>query len=167
MTIVYTSETGFTARYATMLGQQCKKPVLPLDEALATLEKGSDVVYLGWLMAGRITGLDKAKKYFTIRAVAGVGVRPDVENMSKTICKMSAVPDDGGFYLPGGYAPDKLQGNKKKALAMVLNILRKKISKQTTISPGEKRLLEVFECGGSFVDKQYLTAMKNYVKKLS
>lgn len=166
MTIVYTSETGFTARYATLLGQQCKKTVLSLEEALNTLEKGSDVVYLGWLMAGRVTGLDKAKKHFTIRAVAGVGIRPDIENMTKTICKMSAVPAEGGFYLPGGYAPDQLQGNKKKALAMVLNLLRKKISKQKTISPGEKRLLEVFECGGSFVDKQYLAPLKDYVKQL-
>lgn len=167
ITIVYTSETGHTQRYATMLGELCRKPVMSLAEAKSNLEKGSQIVYLGWVRAGRVVGLKQAKRKFSIRAVAGVGIRPDVETMSQNICKMRGVPSDGGFYLPGGYAPDKLEPGKNKALSMVLGVLSKKINKQENISPGEKRLLQVFEKGGSFVEKQYITNLKNYVKKLT
>ncbi len=167
MTIVYTSETGHTARYATMLGDLCNKPVMTLDEALKTLDKKADIVYLGWFQAGKIVGLKKAKRRFHLRAVAGVGIRPDVENMNQVICKMKGVPEGGGFFLQGGYDPEKLEGGKKKALTMVLKVLSKKINQNENPSPKEKRLLYVFEHGGSFVDKQYIVAMKNYVKKLS
>lgn len=166
ITIVYTSETGHTQRYATMLGELCRKPVMTLEEAKEKLEKGSKIVYLGWVMAGRVVGLKQARKKFQILAVAGVGIRPDVDNMTKTICNMTGVPSDGGFYLPGGYNPETLEPTKKKALTMVLGVLSKKIRKKETLNPSEKRLLQVFEHGGSFVEKQYITQLKNYVKKL-
>lgn len=164
MTIVYLSETGFTEKYATMLSKRCRMPLMPLAEALKTLEKGSPVVYLGWLRAGKIMGLKKAKRKFTLKAVAGVGIRPDVDNMVKTVCAMSGVPEDGGFYLPGGYAPDKLQGGKKKALSMVLNALSKKIKSQPALAPGQDELLRVFEHGGSFVSKRAISNMEIYVR---
>ena len=52
--IVYTSNTGYTAEYARMLGEKTGLPVWEL--ASRQVPKGSDIVYLGWLMAGNIQG---------------------------------------------------------------------------------------------------------------
>ncbi len=49
--IVYTSQTGFTARYAALLAERTGLPCRPLKEA-AALPRGTAVIYLGWLCAG-------------------------------------------------------------------------------------------------------------------
>ena len=50
--IVYTSNTGYTAEYAYLLGGKTGLPVYALAEAAGQLSEGSSVLYLGWLMAG-------------------------------------------------------------------------------------------------------------------
>ena len=55
--IVYTSQTGFTARYAALLAERTGLPCRPLKEA-AALPRGTAVIYLGWLCAGGIKGLN-------------------------------------------------------------------------------------------------------------
>ena len=56
--IVYTSQTGFTARYAALLAERTGLPCRPLKEA-AALPRGTAVIYLGWLCAGKGTSLFK------------------------------------------------------------------------------------------------------------
>ena len=43
--IVYTSQTGFTARYAALLAERTGLPCRPLKEA-AALPRGTAVIYL-------------------------------------------------------------------------------------------------------------------------
>ena len=74
--IVYTSNTGYTARYAGLLGKRTGLPVYSLVEAGAKLPAGNCVIYLGWLMAGKIQGYAKAAKRYRIAAVCGVGMGP-------------------------------------------------------------------------------------------
>ena len=69
-TIVYTSNTGYTAQYAQMLGEITGLPVWDLASRQAP--KGSDIIYLGWLMAGNIQGYKKAARDYRIRAVVVV-----------------------------------------------------------------------------------------------
>lgn len=164
MTIVYTSETGFTKEYATLLAEMTQLPLYDWDTALTTLEKNVPIVYLGWLRAGKVVGLDKAKKQFQIQAVGCVGIRPDIENMNQTLRKMSAVPSQGGFFLQGGYAPDKVQGGKKKALQMVFALLSKAIQSQKSLKPEEEALLRVMKEGGSFVSKENLLPLATYIR---
>lgn len=52
--IIYTSNTGYTREYAQMLGQKLRLPVYALEEAASRLDSGSCVLYLGWLMAGKV-----------------------------------------------------------------------------------------------------------------
>ena len=50
--IVYTSNTGSTAAYAKLLGEQINLPVFPLPQAKDRVPSGSEIIYLGWIMAG-------------------------------------------------------------------------------------------------------------------
>lgn len=45
--ILYTSNTGFTARYAELLGQHTGLPVYTLSQAKRTLPAHAEVIYLG------------------------------------------------------------------------------------------------------------------------
>lgn len=52
--IVYTSNTGYTAQYACMLGERAGWKAHSLDEAWSALEADTPVLCLGWLMAGQV-----------------------------------------------------------------------------------------------------------------
>ena len=58
--IVYTSNTGFTARYAQMLGEKLALPVLELKDACKQLPKGTEIIYMGWLFASAVKGTPSA-----------------------------------------------------------------------------------------------------------
>lgn len=72
--IVYTSNSGFTAQYAEMLGAKLSLPVYKLADAPNHIAKGADIIYLGWLMAGVVKGYKKATKLYQIKAVCSVGM---------------------------------------------------------------------------------------------
>lgn len=55
--IVYSSHAGHTEAYAQMLSAELGVPVFPLGSC--TAPKGSEIVYLGWLRAGKAVGLKK------------------------------------------------------------------------------------------------------------
>ena len=60
--IVYTSNTGHTAAYSKILGAKTGLPVYALNEAAKKLQKGTEIIYLGWLFANNIKGYKKATK---------------------------------------------------------------------------------------------------------
>ena len=69
--IVYTSNSGYTAQYARLLGAALDLPVTDAKWG-ADPHPGRAVIYLGWLMAGKVQGYAKAAKEFDIRAVCAV-----------------------------------------------------------------------------------------------
>ena len=73
--IVYTSNSGYTAQYARLLGAALDLPVTDAKWG-ADPHPGRAVIYLGWLMAGKAQGYAKAAKEFDIRAVCTVGMGP-------------------------------------------------------------------------------------------
>lgn len=68
--IVYTSNTGYTAEYAKILADKTSLPLYTLKES-KSIEKGTPVIYMGWLMAGSVKDYNKAVKRFDIRMVIG------------------------------------------------------------------------------------------------
>lgn len=89
--IVYTSHTGHTKEYADLLGRKTGLSVYDLKEARLTLPQGSEIIYLGWLMAGSVKGYAAAKKRFSVKAVCGVGMAPDASQL-KDILKVNPSP---------------------------------------------------------------------------
>ena len=70
--IVYTSNTGHTAEYSKILGAKIGLPVYALKEAKKKLQKGTEIIYLGWLFANNIKGYKKATKRYKISAICAV-----------------------------------------------------------------------------------------------
>lgn len=164
MTIVYTSETGFTEEYAKTLAKAMEVPVYSLEDAYQGLEEGREIFYLGWMMAGRVKEFEKASKKFKVAGLCGVGIRPDVDTMVGTLAKVYHMKEEQVFYLPGGYHPERLKGSKKVALTMVLSLLRSKIRSQSVITPEERKLLLVFSKGGSLAQTAYLEPVEQWLR---
>ncbi len=59
--IIYTSNTGSTAEYAQLLGKELNLPVHNLQQAKSMVPAGSEIIYLGWIMAGGIKGYKEVR----------------------------------------------------------------------------------------------------------
>lgn len=164
MTIVYTSNTGFTQQYAQMLGEKTGYPVYPLEGALRELPAGSEIFYLGWVMASHITGLDKATRRFRVVAACVVGMSLPSPSVEHNLAKSNYLPSGVLFYLPGGYAPEKLKGMKKLMLGMVVKGMRQRLAAKPNRTQADFAQLELAKHGGSLVAEENLMGILQWLE---
>ena len=153
--ILYTSNTGYTARYAAMLSEKLGIPAHTLADAQKVLPSGTPVIYMGWLMAGSVKDCKKAAKRFAIRAVIGVGLG-DTGAQHAAARKACAHPTDVPvFTVQGGMDISKLQGPYR----LVIRLLTKAMSAKKNRTPGEDRMVELLIHGGDYVSEKELSAV--------
>lgn len=154
--IVYTSNTGYTAEYAKMLGRKTGLPVYELAEAEKKLAKGTAIIYLGWLMAGQVKGYKKANKRYHICAMCAVGMCPEDSEM-QDVRKTNAVPESiPVFTLQGGFDLNKLTGAYKMMMTIMKKTLEKGLSDKADRSADEDAMLDMLTNGGSRVSEENL-----------
>lgn len=161
--IVYTSNTGYTAEYARMLGEKTGLPVLTLDEAKKSLPARAPILYLGWLMAGSIKGCGAAIRRFSPRAVCGVGL---TLTPSKKLREQNHIPQTVTvFSLQGGFDMERLHGLDKLLMKILRASLQSSIAKKETPDDAQKAMLRVLNEGGSFVSEAHLSGMLDWIQK--
>lgn len=141
--IVYTSNTGFTAWYARTLSEKTGLPCRNLDQPGP---KGQRVVYLGWLRAGSLCGLKKARRCYDVAALGVVGMSPTPNGKAMEDIDLPA------FYLPGGYAPAKIKGVYKIMMAMMGRALGRTPPKNEE----ETAMREAFQEGCDWTEERHL-----------
>lgn len=153
--IVYTSNTGYTAEYAKMLASKTGLPLYPIEES-KKLEKGSSIIYMGWLMAGTVKDYNKAAKRFDVRMVIG-SCLGTTGSMDASVRKSHKIPEDiPVFTLWGGFDMKKLSGIYKLMMKLVGKAIKNKINKQETKSAEDMKIIDMLDNGGSAVDEKYL-----------
>ena len=159
--IVYTSGTGYTARYAALLSEKLGLPAHTLADAVRSLPAGTPVIYMGWLMAGSVKDYKKAARRFAIDAVIGVGLGDTgaQDDAARKACKLPA--DVPVFTLQGGMDLEKLRGPYKFAIKM----LTKGMAAQKNRTPAEDRMLELLQKGGDYVSEKELAAVLAWAGK--
>lgn len=166
MTIVYQSKTGFTRQYAEMLSKSAKVKAFSLDEAEATLPKGEEVLFMGWLMASHISGIDRAVRLWNVRAACGVGMSPASDSVLPTMTKSNYVPNAPLFYLPGGWAPKKVGWFQRRAVGMVTRSIRKTLrEKGSNRTEQEQAYYDMLVKGGSLVEFRNLKPVQQWLEK--
>ena len=167
--IVYTSQTGFTRRYAEMLAAQTGLPAYDAKTAKGQLPRGSEIFYMGWLLAGEVKGLKAAMGRYTVRGVAMVGVSPQGNGELWTEARInSGASDDGGriFYLRGGYAPEKLGGLYRLMMGhMAKTVIRQVEAKGAGATAEEREMAEVFRSGGDYVREEALEEIAVWIRE--
>lgn len=156
--IVYTSNTGHTAGYAKMLGNKTGLPVYSLEEATKKLEKGTPIIYLGWLFANSIKGYKKAAKKFDISAALGVGLC-DTGTALSEVRKVNSLSDEIPlFTMQGGMDKTKLRGINK----LMINMLTKGLSSQNERSENDERMLHLLTHDENYVSEENTTAFMEW-----
>ena len=163
MTIVYNSKTGYTRQYAEMLAKATNHKAYSLQEALSSLPEKEPVLYMGWLMAGHISGIDQAVRRFDVRCAVGVGMSPNGKENLATMSKANFVPNAPLFYLPGGWAPKKVGWFQRRAVGMVTRGIRKQLQAKSSRTPQEQAHLNMLLRGGSFVEYQNLKPIQQWL----
>lgn len=155
--IVYTSNTGYTAEYARLLGEKTGLPVYSLDEAEQKLAAGNRVIYLGWLMAGKVQGYKKAAKRYKVQAVCGVGMGGNGSQL-REVRKANAIPEKTPlFTLQGGFDLSKLSGVYKLMMTIMVKTAGKGLAEKQDRTPDEDVMLEMMTRGGSHVSAENLS----------
>ena len=167
--IVYTSQTGHTQRYARMLSERTGVPAWSAQEAKGELQRGDEIFYMGWLMAGAVKGLQSAMDRYTVRGVAIVGISPQGNGDLWTEARINnGYSDSGGrlFYLQGGYAPEKLGFIHRMMMkSMATSVIRQVAAKGDKATDQERRMAEVFQRGGDFVRPEALDEIVQWFRE--
>ena len=162
--IVYTSNTGYTAEYARLLGEKTGLPVYSLAEAEQKLAAGNRVIYLGWLMAGKVQGYKKAAKRYKVQAVCGVGMGGTGSQLQE-VRKANAIPEKTPlFTLQGGFDIQKLSGVYKLMMTIMVKTAGKGLAEKQDRTPDEDVMLEMLTQGGSRVSAENLAGVLAWVE---
>ena len=161
--IVYTSNTGYTREYALMLGKKTNLPVYSLQESSGKIARGSSVVYLGWLMAGKVQGYADAAKQYSVEAVCGVGMG-STGSQIEDVRKNNSIPESTPvFTLQGGFDMNKLRGVYKMMMQVMKKTVGKKLAEKPDRTPDEEEMLDLLLHGGSRVSEENLAAVMEWI----
>ena len=151
--IVYTSNTGFTAQYATLLAHQTGLPLHRLEEC--DLPRDTQVLFLGWLCAGKIQGLKQAMGRFQVVGICAVGMGPEADTAK--LARDNRCEGLPLFYLLGGYAPARIKGRYKMMMAMMKAILSRRTDRAS------QKAVEAITRGADWVDAAHLAPVLDWL----
>lgn len=172
--VIYTSQTGFTKKYAEWLGKRTNAEVLTLQKAKRTPDKkfteADAIVYGGWMMAGRITGsewfLSKANNWQGKKlAIFGVGASPfgtpDIEAALENAVTVEQKKFIKVFYCQGGLNYEKMKPMSRFAMRGFARMVKKKAEKE-----GNAYCQEMFDTLAKSYDnsnEKYLDPIMEYL----
>ena len=153
MKIVYETNTGSSQKYAELLSEKTGFECLPLAKAVKEFAPDEEIIFIGWVMAGTIQGLQKAREVFSdIKAICPVGLttgeKSDSELKAKNAIECPMFPLQGSFHI------DKLSGMYKMMMGMMLKMVKSKL-KENPQADGDK-FLSAIENGIDCVSEENL-----------
>lgn len=157
--IVYTSQTGYTAAYAALLADKTGVKAVSLEEAVSAVPEQSEILYLGWLMAGKVQGYDKARKIYRVSALCGVGMGRTGTQLDD-IRRQNGVPEAMPvFSLQGGFDRTRLRGLYRFMMTVMAKTAGRSLANKVGRTPEEDDMLDLMTNGGSRVSEDNLTAV--------
>lgn len=147
--IIYSSTTGSGKYYAEELSRKLAIPAYPAKKC--PLAAGFEVVFVGWLLAGKMVGLSAALKKYKVRVVVPVGMGDPAALTEEMVrgknglgADVVVFPQQGRFNIDKLPLPMRLiMGAKNKEIASRLQAKAKK----TALSEAEKACLKMAETG--------------------
>ncbi len=170
--IIYTSQTGFTKKYAEWLAEKMNGDLLELKDARKkTTEYFEDydaICYGGWVMAANIVKvkwfLEKAADWKNKRiAVFCVGGSPN-DNPDIDVFLKNALTEEQKkyvklFYCQGGFNYEKMNGPSRIAMKMFVSTLKKK----KDLTQEEKMAAEKMSSSYDITDIKYIEPIVSYL----
>ena len=171
--IVYTSQTGFTKKYAGWIADRMGADLLDLKEAkkkdAGFFETYDAIAYGGWSMAGSMVKskwfIEKAASWKDKRlAVFCVGgspnESPDVEKFLKNVLTDEQRKYIGAFYCQGGIDYEKMNAGSRMILKMFTGALKKK----KDASEDLKKMAEMISSSYDISDIKFIDPIVEYLE---
>ncbi len=163
--IIYTSNTGSTARYANMLSQELNLPVYSVAEAKKQVPAGSKIIYLGWVMASGVKGYSDVKKKYQVCAVGAVGMG-QTGTQTKEIRAKNLIPDNIPlFTIQGTFDVKKLHGAYKAMMSIMVKTAGKALADKENRTPEEDDMLDMMMNGSERVRIENLKDMIDWYQR--
>ena len=149
--IVYVSNTGSSKRYAEMLSEKTGYPCYAFSDSDKAV--GTDVIFIGWVMAGAVQGLSEARvKFGTLKAVVAVGMMKS-DSQDAAVKEKNSISEPY-FSLAGAFDIKKLSGMYKMMMGMMVKMIKAKLKESN--EPKAKEMVEKFEEGFDMVSEENL-----------
>lgn len=163
--IVYESCTGFTKQYAEMMAKGFGLGVFSLKEAESAVERNSEIIFLGWLNAGKVMGLKQVQQNYQVRAVCGVGMAKTGAQIMDIRKRNSFADGTEVFTLQGGFDMDRLPGKYRFMMKVMRSTYGKKLAAKQNRTPEEDDMLDMLMHGGSRVSETNLEDICEWYEK--
>lgn len=154
--IVYTSNTGSTEKYAKMLSHQIIVPAYSMKEADKRVKAGAEIIYMGWIMAGKIKGYTEAARKYNIQAVCGVGMGQTGTQLVEVRMKNKVPQRIPLFTLQGTFDIKKLHGVYKMMMNVMIKTAGKALADKSDRTPEEDDMLDMMLNGSERVNAENL-----------
>lgn len=165
MVVIYASNSGYTAEYAKLLAKALDVPAYSVKN-IPACHKKSEVIFLGWLMAGNVVGYKKAASFCNVKAVVGVGMGPETPEMATGLrSKMHIRPEVPVWYLQGGFDIRKLKGPFKLIMKIKCKDILKNLQSIPSRSAGQEATYKMVTEGYSVVSAEKLEPVIAWAKR--
>lgn len=162
--IIYTTNTGSAKEYAELLSHETGIPAYSLSEAKGRIASGSDIIYIGWVMASTVKGCAKADKLYNIRAVCAVGMCRTGTQTENIRQKNSIRQDIPLFTLQGNLNVDKLRGIYRPMMKIMVKNVGQELSAKKDRTPDEDDMLDMMLHGENRVNIDNLKDVLGWYK---
>lgn len=160
--IVYTSNTGSTQKYAEMLSEKIGCPCYSLHNAERKIELGTEIIYMGWIMANEIKGYREAVKQYKVVAVCAVGMGKTGTQVEEVQQKNHISGEIPLFTLQGGFDIRKLHGVYKMMMNVMVKTAGKALADKADRTEEEEDMLDMMLHGGNRVCEDNLDTILNW-----
>ena len=161
-TIVYTTNTGSTEKYAKMLSEKMGYPCYSLQDAEKKIKTGTEIIYLGWIMASEINGYRKAEKRYKIVAACAVGMGKTGTQAAEVRAETHIADEIPLFTLQGGFDIRKLHGIYKIMMSIMVKTAGKVLADKANRTEEEEDMLDMMLHGGNRVCEENLQAIYDW-----
>lgn len=165
--IIYTSHAGHTREYAELFGRETGLTVYSLKEGARELCGKSEVIYLGWLLAGEVRGCREAMKRFDVKAVCGVGMGPSGSQLADIRQKNALSPEMPVFCLQGGFEMEKVRGVYRFMMKCMRASVGKQLAAKAERSAEEEEMLELLTRGADRVSAENARELLDWVARVT
>ena len=169
--VIYTSQTGFTKRYAEWITEETGADLFELDKVK---KQGEDflgrydaILYAGWCMAGKVVKSDwflskaaglKSKRLGVVAVGASPNENPDVKVAMNKVLTDEQKKYIKVFYCQGGIDYDKMKGPSRFAMKMFSKSLAKSKDEKS------REMGEYISRSYDISDKKFIEPVVDYLK---
>lgn len=168
--VVYTSQTGFTQRYAEWISEAIGADLITVKEAKGETFKDYDaIVFGGWACAGTISKLNWFKsnmdrwedKKLVAFCVGGSPIEnPDVEVALNNCFSPLEQEKVKVVYCPGGFNYERMSAASKLMMKMFVKTLKAKKEK----TEADEIMIKMISSSYDISDKKYIEPILEYLR---